>query len=77
MPNWIVYYVLSCVGSMVLALVLGRIKNRDGQQWAFASFLFPPAVLLLLVMPRLVGPRPKRPGWDEDHNRTLQRDDRD
>ncbi|KAB2851681.1 MAG: hypothetical protein F9K44_00705 [Hyphomicrobiaceae bacterium] len=77
MPAWILYYVAATFGAMMLALLIGRIKNRDAQQWAFFCFLFPPAILLLLVLPRRQSPRPKRMSWEEDHRRTLARDDTD
>jgi hypothetical protein len=76
-PAWIVYYALITVAALVLGLVLGWLKNRDAQHWAFYCFLFPPAVILLLLLPKHVGPRPKRTSWDEDHKRTLARDDFD
>lgn len=77
MPAWIFYYTLMAVGALVLGLLLGWAKNRDAQQWAFFCFLFPPAVLLLLLLPKHAGSRPKRLSWDEDHNRSLGRDDHD
>ena len=76
-PAWIVYYALTTVAALLLGLVLGWVKNRDAQHWAFYCFLFPPAVILLLLLPKHVGPRPKRPTWDEDHRRSLARDDVD
>jgi hypothetical protein len=48
-----------------LAGVIAGIKRRDHSFWAAWSFLFPPMLLLLLVMPSNKGPRPRRPGVDE------------
>jgi hypothetical protein len=44
-----IYGIFSVVASLVAAM-LARIKNRSADKWAFSSFLFPPAVLLLLLL---------------------------
>lgn len=77
MPAWIAYYALITIAALGLGLVLGWAKNRDAQHWAFTCFLFPPALILLILLPRHAGPRPKRLSWDEDHKRSLARDDVD
>ena len=44
-------------------------KRRDHSFWAAWSFLVPPMLLILLVMPSHKGPRPRRPGIDEIEDR--------
>jgi hypothetical protein len=58
------------IASGVLAAVLAGIKNRDYSFWIAWSFLVPPVVLWLLMMPKRSGPRPRQPPLD-----TLDRHD--
>jgi hypothetical protein len=51
--------------SALLAGILAGIKRRDHSFWAAWTFLIPPLLLILLVMPSNKGPRPRRPGIDE------------
>jgi hypothetical protein len=57
--------------SAIAAGIVAGLKRRDHSFWAAWSFLFPPMLLLLLVMRRNRGPRPRRAGVDE-----LEPDDR-
>jgi hypothetical protein len=57
------------VVSAVLAGIVAGLKRRDHSFWAAWSFLFPPMLLLLLVMPSNKGPRPRRPSVDEQEER--------
>lgn len=55
--------------SLVCAIAggfLATAKNRDYSFWAAWSFILPPMLLLLLVMPRNPGPKPRRPTLDEE-----------
>jgi len=56
---------LVAITSAVLAGILAGIKRRDHSFWAAWSFLFPPMLLILLLMRSNKGPRPRRPGIDE------------
>ncbi|MBI1649749.1 hypothetical protein [Hyphomicrobium sulfonivorans] len=53
------------VAAAVLGGVLAGIKNRDYSSWIAWSFLLPPIALVLLLLPRLEGPRPRQPRLDE------------
>ena len=61
--------VLVCVimiaGGIGGALVAGS-KNRDVSFWAAWGFIFPPSVLVLVMLGRNQGPRPRRPTLDEE-----------
>jgi hypothetical protein len=57
------------IASAALAGVLAGIKRRDASFWAAWSFLVPPMLLVLLLVPSNKGPRPRRPGIDELENR--------
>jgi len=56
---------VTALGSAFLAAILAGIKRRDHSFWAAWSFLVPPMLLILLVMPFNKGPRPRRPTIDE------------
>jgi hypothetical protein len=51
--------------SAFLAGIVAGIKRRDPSFWAAWSFLFPPTLLVLLILPSLKGPRPRRRSIDE------------
>jgi hypothetical protein len=59
------------IASAILAGILAGAKRRDHSFWAAWSFLFPPMLLLLLVMPANKGPRTRRPGIDELEERQI------
>ncbi len=67
--DWIKIIVLigaaMLIGGIVGAIVAG-IKNRDLSFWTAFGFLFPPAVLLLAVLPRIKGRRPRRTTLEEE-----------
>jgi membrane protein DedA with SNARE-associated domain len=45
--------------------VLAGVKNRDYSSWIAWCFVLPPLVLILLLLPRYQGVRPRRPSLDE------------
>ena len=53
------------LGACILAGILAGAKNRDYSFWMGWSFLLPPLVLVLLLLPRRQGPRPRQPTFDE------------
>ena len=59
-----VWGVVSIVSSILAAIVAGM-KRRDHSFWAAWSFLVPPMLLILLVIPSNKGPRLRRPSIDE------------
>ncbi|MBU2532854.1 MAG: hypothetical protein KKB37_08935 [Alphaproteobacteria bacterium] len=54
---------------MVLSGILGGIlagfKNRDYSVWIAWTFLLPPSLLVLALLPTIKGPRPRRPSLEE------------
>lgn len=60
-----------------LAGVVARIKRRDVSYWMTLSFLFPPALAMLLLMSKNTGPRPRRESMEDQEHRELRRDDSD
>ena len=65
MPKAIAIWGIVVIASAIIAGVLAGMKRRDHSFWAAWSFLFPPMLLLLLLMPSNQGPRHRRPGLDE------------
>lgn len=57
------------VASALLALIVAGMKRRDHSFWAAWSFMFPPMLLVLLVMPANKGERPRRLSIDEEERR--------
>jgi len=53
------------IAAAFIAGIVAGIKRRDHSFWAAWSFLFPPMLLLLMVMPRNKAPRRPRPSIDE------------
>ncbi|HKZ97302.1 MAG TPA: hypothetical protein VJ045_10005 [Hyphomicrobiaceae bacterium] len=61
----IVIWGLTSIAAAIIGGVLAGMKNRDYSFWMAWCFLVPPLVVWLLLMPRLSGPRPRRPTLDE------------
>jgi hypothetical protein len=53
------------IAAAFIAGIVAGIKRRDHFFWAAWSFLFPPMLLLLMVMPPNKSSRWPRPGIDE------------
>jgi hypothetical protein len=65
MPTVIVIWGLVAIASAVIGGIVAGAKRRDHSFWAAWSFLFPPMLLVLVLMPANKGPRPRKPGIDE------------
>ena len=59
--QWIVLWGVVAIAASVLAAVLAGVKNRDYSYWVAWSFLVPPVVVWLKVLPKNKGPRPRPP----------------
>jgi len=69
MARIIAIWGIVAVASAVIAGIVAGLKRRDHSFWAAWSFLVPPMLLLLLIMPSNKGPRPRRRGIDEIEDR--------
>ena len=54
------------IAAAVTAGIVAAVRNRDHSWWAAWSFVFPPMLIVLLMMPKNAGPRPRRPSLDEE-----------
>lgn len=65
MVQVVVAWGLIAITSMLIGGLLAGFKKRDYSFWMAWSFLFPPAVILLLILPGLPQ-RPRRRTLDEE-----------
>jgi hypothetical protein len=72
-----IYGTAMLVASLIAGAIAGFWKNRDYSFWMTVCLLFPPALLLLLLMPKNTGARPRRPSLDEEEDRQLRAEERD
>ena len=71
MAKFIAIYGVMMLAAAIGAGILAGIKRRDWNFWATVSFLFPPAFIMLMLMPKNTGPRPTRRNADDryrDHH---------
>jgi len=67
--KWIAIWGLVAITSSIAGGLLAGLRNRDHSSWAAWCFVFPPALLLLLVLPAYKGVRiPRRDRDSEDHD---------
>jgi hypothetical protein len=71
MPKVIAIWGLVAIAAAVIAGFVAGAKRRDHSFWAAWSFLFPPMLLILLLMPANKGQRPRKPGIDELEERSV------
>ena len=57
------------VASGIVGGLLAGVKNRDYSSWIAWCFVLPPLVLVLLLLPRYQGLRPRQPRLDEGEER--------
>lgn len=69
--KWIAIWGVVSIVSCLLAGLLAAMKNRDHSRWMAWTFVLPPLLLVLLVLPRYQGVRPPRPTLDEEERRSL------
>jgi len=51
-PAVITYIGLTMIVAALISFFLAKVKRRNGDGWAFASFLFPPLLIVLLLLPK-------------------------
>jgi hypothetical protein len=65
MPKVIAIWGVVAIACAIIAGIVAGTKRRNHSFWAAWSFLFPPMLLVLLLLPANKGPRARRPGLDE------------
>ena len=71
MPTAIAIWGIVSIASAIIAGIVAGVKRRNHSFWAAWSFLVPPMLLILLLMPSNKGPRQRRPGLDELEQREI------
>ena len=66
MVKWIVIWGLVAIASAVAGGVVAGVKRRDHSFWASWSFIFPPMLVILMLMPKNQGPKKRRRTLDEE-----------
>lgn len=64
--RFIALWGLVAVGAAIAGGIIAAARNRDHSWWAAWCFVFPPMLIVLLLIPRNTGARPKRPTLDEE-----------
>ena len=65
MLKWVLIWAAVSIGSAIIGGLLAASKRRDHSFWAAWCFLLPPMLLILLLLPKNLGPRPRQPSLDE------------
>jgi Na+/melibiose symporter-like transporter len=77
MAKFVAIYGSAMLIASVLAGLVAAMKRRDVSYWMTMSFLFPPAIVMLLLMAKNTGPRPRRESFEAEERRELRREDSD
>ena len=65
MVEWITYIGITAIVCAILAALIAPGKHRSSSAWAASSFLFPPALIILLFLGKS-RTGPYRPDDDDD-----------
>lgn len=66
---FIVFVATLMILSGIVGGILAGFKNRDYSYWIAWSFLLPPALIILALLPKLKGVRPRRETLAEEDAR--------
>jgi hypothetical protein len=66
---FIVFVTTVMVLSGILGGVLAGLKNRDYSFWIAWTFILPPSLIVLALLPTIKGQRPRRVSLDEEDAR--------
>ena len=66
---FIVFIATLMILSGILGGVLAGLKNRDYSYWIAWTFLLPPSLIVLALLPTIKGHRPRRITLDEEDAR--------
>lgn len=65
MMGWIAIWGFIALVAAVLAGIVAGIKNRDYSFWIAWCLILPPLLVVLAMLPRRSGERPRRPSLDD------------
>lgn len=61
----------------ILGGIVAAVKRRDVSYWMTVCLLLPPSIVMLAMMPKNKGIKPRRPSWDDQEAREYGTDDGD
>jgi uncharacterized membrane protein YfcA len=64
--KWIVVWGLVSTLSAIIGGFVANYKRRDPSSWAAWCFIFPPLLIVIALLSTNIGPRPRRPSFDQD-----------
>jgi hypothetical protein len=67
--RWVVIWAAVATLSAIACGFVASARNRNASSWAAWGFLVPPALVLLLLLPRNRGLRRSTPTFDDDDRR--------
>lgn len=62
---WLAIWGLTATVCAIAGYFMAGAKNRDSSAWAAWCFVFPPALVFLLLARKNTGPRPRQPRLDD------------
>lgn len=71
---FIVFVTTLMILSGILGGIIAGLKNRDYSFWIAWTFLLPPSLIVLALLPTIKGPRPRRVTLDEEDARESRGD---
>jgi MFS family permease len=71
-----IYGSVALIAALLSGIVAGFFKHRDWSYWMTVTVLFPPALAILLIMPKQSGSR-KRESMEAQEARQLAREEQD
>ncbi len=77
MAKFIAIYGSLMLLTSVVAGIIAYAKRRDVSYWMTLAFLFPPFVIMLILMTKNVGARPRRESLEAQERREMHREDGD
>lgn len=67
--KWIIIWGGVALAAAILGGIFASQKNRDASSWAAWCFLFPPLVIIAMLLRKNTGPKPARKPLDDlDHH---------
>ncbi|MFM9940378.1 MAG: hypothetical protein ACKVP7_12885 [Hyphomicrobiaceae bacterium] len=64
--KWIVLWGVTALGAAIAAGILASVRNRNHSSWAAWCFVFPPLLIVLILLPAYKGVLPPPRSMDDD-----------
>lgn len=64
--KWIVAWGVVAILAGIVGAFIANYKRRDPSTWAAWCFIFPPFLIVIMLLSTNTGPRARRPSFDQD-----------